>query len=355
MPVDAQYSGRRHRLVIVDDSPFYRLRFARIFERSGRFSVVGTAASGEEGIALLAAERPDVVILDLVMPGIDGFGVLRWAMAHIPTPIVVCSSRRDRESVFLAHELGAVEYVTKPESPRTELRRIEEIVIERVAAAAEARLGGPGGAAAILAPDSRFPVVAVARRQAPIVAIAASTGGPAAIQRLVADLPRAFEAPIVVVQHMPPGFTRLFAERLDRLSHYTAVEAVDGIAIAPRRIHVAPGGLQTRVVRENGVARLAVGPRAPSEPHAPSADVLFSSIAEAYGDGAIAVVLTGMGNDGSQGIRTIKERGGYVLAQTAESALIYGMPRAVMATGCADGEIGLEEIARVLLALAERP
>jgi two-component system, chemotaxis family, protein-glutamate methylesterase/glutaminase len=342
-----------YRLAIVDDSPFYRLRFSRIFERSDRFTIVGTAANGEEGIKLIASTHPDVVLLDLVMPGIDGFGVLRWAMSKSPVPIVVCSSRRDRESVFQALDLGAVEFVTKPGSPRDGLRSMDETLIDRLLAAAQARLGVRGESL-----DVRLDrVLALERdrgRDAAVIAIAASTGGPAAIQRLVSDLPRDLSVPIVVVQHMPSGFTRLFAERLERLSHYGAEEAKDGVELAPRRIYVAPGGMQTRFALWDGRVGLSVTPRAPKELHAPSADIAFASMAEACGRKAVAVVLTGMGDDGSRGVRDVKERGGYVLAESVDSALIYGMPRATMATGCADAELALGEMSRALLALAER-
>jgi two-component system, chemotaxis family, protein-glutamate methylesterase/glutaminase len=346
----AHESTVRHRLVIVDDSPFYRLRFSRIFERSNRFAVVGTAANGEEGIKLIASVRPDVVLLDLMMPGIDGFGVLRWAMARAPVPVVVCSSRRDRESIFHALELGAVDYITKPESARDGLHGIDEILVERLAAAALARLAGGDARTS----DRAAATAGVERRGAAVIAVAASTGGPAAIQRLVRDLPGDLSVPIVVVQHMPPGFTRLFAERLERLSHYAAAEARDGDDLAPRTIHVAPGGMQTRLALRRGGVRLAVTPRAPDDLHAPSADLTFASIADVYGGRAVAVVLTGMGDDGSLGIRQVKQRGGYVLVETGDSALIYGMPRAAVATGCVDVELALGEMPSALFALAER-
>jgi two-component system chemotaxis response regulator CheB len=185
-----------------------------------------------------------------------------------------------------------------------------------------------------------------------VIAIAASTGGPAAIQRLVRGLPAGLSVPFVIVQHMPPGFTRLFAERLERLSHYAAVEAKDGTDLAPRRIYVAPGGMQTQIVRRDGRVRLTVVPRRPGDLHAPSADLLFASLAEACGEEAVALVLTGMGDDGSRGVREVKRRGGYVLAETSDSALIYGMPRAAMATGCVDAELMLEQVPEALSKLA---
>jgi two-component system chemotaxis response regulator CheB len=348
----ANESAVRYRLAIVDDSPFYRLRFSKLFERSERFSVVGVAANGEDGIRLIATERPDVVLLDLMMPGIDGFGVLRWVMSQAPVPVVVCSSRRDRESVFSALELGAVDYITKPESARDGMRTIEEILVERLAAAAQARVVAR---AAELHGERRVSTLPpIERRGASVIAVAASTGGPAAIQWLVGNLSPELSVPVVVVQHMPPGFTRLFAERLERLSHYGAGEAKDGAELAPRRIYVAPGGMQTRLTMRDGRVRFAVSPRERGELHAPSADLLFASAATTFGEQAVAVVLTGMGDDGSHGVRAIKEKGGYVVVETGESALIYGMPRAAVATGCADAELALEQIPRALRALARK-
>jgi two-component system, chemotaxis family, protein-glutamate methylesterase/glutaminase len=318
-----------YRLVIVDDSPYHRLRFGKLFGRSEALEVAGMAADGEEGVALIAAVRPDVVLLDLTMPRMDGFAVLRWVMAHAPLPVVVCSSRSDRESVFKALELGAVDYIIKPGAGRDSLARIERILLDRVVSAAGARVGAPRPAAT--GPMPKLP----GSRRAEVIAIAASTGGPAAIQRLVRQLPAGLTVPIVVAQHMPPGFTRLFAERLERQSHYAAVEARDGAALRPGTIVVAPGGQQMRVVREEGEARVVLTPRAEGDLYAPSADMLFTSIADAFGPAAVAVILTGMGDDGSRGARAIKRKDGTVLVETSESALIYGMPRAAVAAGCA--------------------
>jgi two-component system chemotaxis response regulator CheB len=341
--------GARFRLVIIEDSPFYRLRFSKIFGRGDRLSIVGTAASGQEGIHLVASVRPDVILLDLNMPGIDGFGVLRWVMSRQPTPIVVCSSRRDRESIFRALELGAVDYITKPESSRGGLERVEAILVERVEAAARARLDASGRCDA---PRQAIEQPLRAGRRAALIGIAASTGGPAAIQKLVRDLPRELTVPIVVVQHMPAGFTRSFAERLERLSHYGAIEAREGARVAAETIYVAPGGMQVAVARDAEGVRLVVTPREPGDVHAPSADRFFASLAEVCAAAAVAVVLTGMGDDGSRGVCSVKERGGYVLAEASESALIYGMPRAALATGCADAELPLARMPEAFLALA---
>lgn len=333
-----------YRLVIADDSPYYRLRFAKLFGRDGALAVAGVAADGEEAVRLVTRDRPDVLLLDLNMPRMDGFAVLRWVMANAPLPVVVCSSRSDRQSVFQALELGAVDYIIKPGVGRDGLAAIEGLLVERVKAAAGARLDArePDG------PPALPPV----RQRVEAIAIAASTGGPAAIQRIVRRLPRALTVPIVVAQHMPPGFTRLFAERLHRLSHYAAAEAVDGAALRPSTLVVAPGGLQMRIVRDGDAARVALSPREAGDTYAPSADLLFDSIADAFGAAAAGVILTGMGDDGSRGAIAIKDRGGYVLVETSESALIYGMPRAAIATGCADAQLPLDRMADAFVALS---
>ena len=335
-----------YRLVIADDSPLYRLRFAKLFGRGADLSVAGVAADGEEAIRLIARARPDVLLLDLNMPRMDGFAVLRWVMAHAPLPVVVCSSRDDRESVFKALELGAVDYIIKPGSGKDGLARIEDILVARVKAAAEAHFAGE--ALPVTVPVSLPPPA----RRAEIIAIAASTGGPTAIQQLVRQLPRELTVPIVVAQHMPPGFTRLFAERLERQSHYTAAEARDGAPLVAGTITVAPGGMQTRIAASDGGPRVVLTQRAAGDVYAPSADLLFASIAETYGTSAVGVILTGMGDDGSRGAVAIKDRGGYVLAEASDSALIYGMPRAAIATGCADAQLSLARMPEAFVALA---
>jgi two-component system chemotaxis response regulator CheB len=338
---------RPYRLVIVDDSPYHRLRFAKLFGRSEALEVAGMAADGEEGVALIATARPDVVLLDLNMPRMDGFAVLRWVMAHTPLPIVVCSSRTDRESVFKALELGAVDYIIKPGAGRDSLARIERFLLDRVVAAAGARMATALGTAPELLPE-----LPPRSRRAEAIGIAASTGGPAAIQRLVRQLPQGLTLPIFVAQHMPPGFTRLFAERLERQSHYAAAEARDGAVLRPGTISVAPGGQQMRVVRADGEVRLTLTPRADGDLYAPSADMLFTSLAEVFGSAAVGVILTGMGDDGSRGARAIKRAGGTVLVETSDSALIYGMPRAAVVAGCADAQLPLDQMAEAFAALA---
>jgi two-component system chemotaxis response regulator CheB len=344
-----------YRLLIVDDSPYYRMRFAKIFARSESLRVAGLAEDGDIAIRKILELTPDVILLDLIMERLDGFGVLRWIMENRPLPTVVCSNFSDGDRVFKALDLGAVDFLVKP-APRAiqTTSELEGELITRVEQAATARVGIPDG----LSKDARVAVVAAERdaQGAPVdlVCIAASTGGPSALQRLVGNLPRSLSVPIVVVQHMPAGFTGPFAERLNALSHYTVREAQDGEPVRRRYLYVAPAAKDLEIVRhgEAGVIRI-------SEPvsdtfHRPSADAVFESAARVYGSRVLAVVLTGMGEDGARGAEIVRAAGGHVLAESSESAVVFGMPRAVVERGCASATLPLAALPRVLLAYSAK-
>jgi two-component system chemotaxis response regulator CheB len=336
--------------LIVDDSPYYRLRFSKIFARSERLTVAGLAQDGVEAIRQISVLKPDIVLLDLLMPVMDGFGVLRWAMANQPLPIVVCSSFSDRDRVFKAIELGAVDFMLKP-TPRASqsTSNLEDQIIQRVEEAVDAK-----PSFSIASADLRAEIIAAERKaqgaHVELICIAASTGGPGAIQKLVAELPKDLSAPIIIAQHMPVGFTAPFAERLNSISHYKVIEARDRETIKPRHIYVAPAGSQTIVLREEGRLVLSISRSAPEFLHAPSADALFTSAAAACGNRILGVVLTGMGEDGALGAEVIRRAGGHVLAESNQSAVVFGMPRSVIERGCASAMLPLPAIAPVLLA-----
>ena len=343
-----------HRLLIVDDSPYYRMRFAKIFARSQSLTVAGLADDGDVAIRRIVELKPDVVLLDLMMPRMDGFGVLRWVMAHQPLPVVVCSSFSDRDRVFKALELGAVDFLLKPApraSPQT--TALEGQIIHCVEQAASAQAAPPAG----ISKDAKAAVLAAERdaRGADIelICIAASTGGPSAIQKLMAELPDALRVPIIIVQHMPAGFTRPFAERLNALSHYTVREARDGEPLRRRQAYVAPAGRHATVERgaDGPVIRIA---EAAGNLHLPSADAVFESAAAVLDGHVLAVVLTGMGEDGACGAEAVRAARGFVLAESNESAVVFGMPRAVVERGCANAMLPLSAMPQVLLAFAEK-
>lgn len=327
------------------------MRFSRIFSRSGLLKVVGVADDGDVAIKMIVETLPDVVLLDLLMPRMDGFGVLRWAMENRPLPIVVCSSFSDRERVFKALELGAVDFLLKP-TPRASQNasRLEEQIIERVEEAAAAR---PVARAAVNA-DTKAAVLAAEREacgaQVEVICIAASTGGPTAIQRLVSELPQGLKVPIVVVQHMPVGFTAPFASRLNTLTHYTVQEGRDGEPLRRSHIYIAPAGARALIKREGDRPVLAIEREDALNRHAPSADQLFESAADVYGARTLVVVLTGMGEDGARGADAVRKAGGHVIAESNESAVVFGMPRAVLERGCASVVLPLSSMPTVLLA-----
>ena len=327
------------------------MRFSRIFSRSNQLEVAGLADDGDVAIKQIIELRPDVVLLDLQMPRMDGFGVLRWAMQNHPLPIIVCSSFSDRERVFKALELGAVDFLLKP-TPRSSLNtsRLEEQIIECVEEAASARTGlknslSPGAKAAVIAAEAR-----ARGAQVELICIAASTGGPAAIQKVVAALPKSLSVPILVVQHMPVGFTGPFAERLNALSHYTVREARNDDTVKKRHIYVAPAGADMRVEREGAQTTLVVKKGSKDQLHAPSADAVFESAAQVFGERMLAVVLTGMGEDGARGAEAVMKAGGHVIAESNESAVVFGMPRSVIERGCASAMVPLSAMPEVLLA-----
>jgi two-component system chemotaxis response regulator CheB len=344
-----------HRLLIVDDSPYYRMRFAKIFARSQSLAVVGLADDGDVAIRQIVEIRPDVVLLDLMMPRMDGFGVLRWVMAHQPLPIVVCSSFSDRDRVFKALELGAVDFLLKP-APRASAQTsaLETQIIRCVEQAASAQAAPPFE----ISKDAKAAVLAAEReaREADIelICIAASTGGPSAIQKLMAELPDALRVPIIIVQHMPLGFTQPFAERLNALSHYTVREARGGEPLRRRQAYVAPAGKHATIESGEGTPVIRIREAAAGDLHLPSADAVFESAAAALNGRMLALVLTGMGDDGARGAEAVRAAKGYVLAESNESAVVFGMPRAVVERGCANAMLPLAAMPQVLLAFAEK-
>lgn len=333
-----------YRLLIADDSPLYRLRLSQIFAVSDSLQIVGLASNGREAIALIKERRPDVLVLDLEMPELDGFSVLRWAMKNTQLPVVVCSGLGERESVFRALEAGAVDFITKPEL-RNAIRS-EEFAAhlrQRVEAVAEAH-----ARAALSSKDTdshlavaRLAQTSARRARACMVSIVGSAGSPAALGLLLSRLRRDFCVPVVVALHMPQGFTRSFAERLSRTTPFTAREARDGERLSNSQIYIAPGGHHTTLSGRDDDDELlfSIAASSASDFYTPSADRLLKSMAESCGEKSLAVILTGMGDDGLRGARMVKERGGYVIVESRDSALIWGMPRAVSEAGLADAEL----------------
>ncbi len=353
------------RVMVVDDSPLVRKIASDILESDPEIEVTATAASAEFALQKLKRELPDVITMDIEMPGMGGLAAIREIMRVLPTPVIVMSAhaRRGAELTLQALDAGAVEFVLKPaQSLSGSVDYVARELIEKVKSASSVRLRGAGRAPA----ETRFAgepphrekgaATQVVPGRYELVAIGTSTGGPVALKEVLEGLPRDFPLPIVVVQHMPPVFTRAFAERLDTLCGLQVKEAEEGDVVRPGRVLIAPGDYHLSVSRYNTEPRVLLNQRDAVSGHRPSVDVLMHSVAREYGPRAIGVIMTGMGRDGAEGINEIHGKGGHIIAQDAETSVIFGMNREVIDHGDADEVKPVHEIAASLIRLSqERP
>lgn len=317
-----------------------------MLESEPRIKVVGTAVNGEDGIKQVMKHRPDVITLDLEMPIMDGFAFLRWLMVNLPTAVIAVSSRSSDRSVFKALELGAIDFIAKPGgrvSPR--LEEIQRDLVAKVMQVVELRMENLRKRVQeeIATPAALAAVAESCPRGIELIAIGCSTGGPPALQHLFQSLPL-LPVPFVVAQHMPPTFTRLFAERVNKLTPYEVREASDGEILETGTVYVAPGGMQTEVRRVPEGLQVRVFAAGSSDLYAPSVDRLFKSASDACKERMVAVIMTGMGDDGSEAIREVHQHGGKTIAESAESAIIFGMPAEAIRTGAVDEVLALDEI-----------
>jgi two-component system chemotaxis response regulator CheB len=332
------------RVLVVDDSAFVRQALARMLSADPGLEVVGTAVDGVEALEKVAALRPDVVTLDILMPRMDGLEALGRIMATHPVPVLLVSTlTREGANVTLRGlELGAVDFIDKSSVDRMDLLSLSTDLCARVRALAGTRVRRHAAPAAPVAP-----VVTPSGRRgaAELVVIGTSTGGPLALTAIVPRLPASLRSAILVVQHLPPGFTKPLAERLAAKSALPVREAVDGEPVAPGQVLIAPAGLHMKLLKRAGRLRVALDEEPRTALHRPSVDVLMKSVALHYGPRALGVILTGMGADGVIGLRAIRAAGGRTLAESEESCVVYGMPKAAIDAGVVDRALPLEEIA----------
>jgi two-component system chemotaxis response regulator CheB len=336
------------RILVVDDSAFARKVVREMLAGSAEIEVVGTARDGEEAIELVQTLNPDVVLCDLQMPKLDGVGFIRRQMQERPLPIVVLSAaREDAIEVIEALESGAIDVLKKPTALASdELRSIRDELIEKLKAAVGAPTENLAPAREAVRSVSAPSTSASKER---VVVIAVSTGGPQALRSLLPAFPANFPVPIAIVLHMPVGYTSLFAEKLNEVCALTVKEAEEGDPVVAGQALLAPAGRHLLLQRTGPGAVMAKLSMQPLEKiHRPSADVLFKSAAEAYQDGVVAVVMTGMGSDGKEGAAWVKAAGGTVVTQDEKSCVIYGMPRSVAEAGLSDAEAGLGSLAQCI-------
>ncbi len=315
------------RVMVVDDSVSRREQLVSLVEGTRLATVVGTASDGAEAMRMLDSLRPDVITLDLEMPRLDGFSFLRLMMSTRPTPVIVVSSNNKRDAVFKALEFGALDFIAVPEGSLNE--NAHEALSQKLLSIRAVR-------SEHLAVQSPPPIVSrrvdprgVYKKPASLVVIAASTGGPTALTKIVSQLEASSEYAVLIAQHMPGSFTGPFADRLNRYSAFEVREGVDGESIRGGTVLVCPGHQCMEVVDD---ANLRVRLRTPSlsERYVPSADRLLSAAAHAYGRRVVAVILTGMGDDGAKGARQVSQAGGRVLVESEATSVVYGMPRAAL-------------------------
>ncbi|MTI97072.1 MAG: chemotaxis response regulator protein-glutamate methylesterase [Marinobacter adhaerens] len=370
-------------VLVVDDSGFFRKRLTEILTSSGQIKVVGAATNGREGVELAEKLRPDVITMDYEMPVMDGISAVREIMRKHPTPVLMFSSLTyEGARVTLdALEAGAVDFLPKNfEEIARDNSQLQKILIERILDVARSRPDNRPAAPARpepSAPASRAPATParprpeVTPRQRPgahspaaateseaprrptrrgpakhysVVGIGTSTGGPVALQRVLTALPATFPAPIVLVQHMPASFTPAFAERLNKLCRIEVRQAADGDVLRPGLALLAPGGKQMMVENRGGQARIRILPGDERLNYKPCVDVTFGSLARSFPGKTLGVILTGMGSDGKEGCRMMKQSGSDIWSQDEKSSVIYGMPMAVAKAGLTDDVLSLDEI-----------
>ncbi len=341
------------RVLVVDDSAYIRKVVSQMLNKHPRIQVVGTARNGREALQQVAVLSPDVVTLDLLMPDMDGLDFLRRQMPRRPLPVVVVSiASEEGEKALEAMELGALEFVQKPTAlALSTVFEIEHDLQQHVLAAASVSLSRlrPGRTSGSVTP---LAVPEIRRGRVDAIVIGVSTGGPQALRYLIPLFPADFPVPIAIVLHMPAGYTGLFAERLNQYAALEVLEARDGLPMQPGRVILAAGGMHLRLRRNSrGAVVAALEHNSQRKPHCPSVDVLFRSAADVYDGKTLAVVLTGMGNDGEEGAAWVKAQGGLVFAEDESSCVVYGMPRAVSEAGLTDSVVPLEGMVEAILSV----
>lgn len=382
-------------VVIVDDSAFMRRAISKMIEKEDDIEVVGSAASGEEAVGLVQSLKPDVVTMDVEMPGMGGLEAARQIIERHGPPIIMISAltREGAQTTLRALEIGAVDFIPKPDSAYIDILKVQRDLVEKIrlfgqrTAYLRAMQGrppvGPSTPSAVLPqvanpkpvaapiastprprmqftpPLPAMPIAPIAPRPATkarighyeCIALGTSTGGPVALSHILPKLPKNFPIPIVIVQHMPPGFTKPLAERLNASSHIDVVEGQTGLRLAAGTAVVAPAGQQIRLRRAAGGVEVVLEPDRDKSLHVPSVDSLATAVGETFGAASLGVILTGMGHDGVEGLKTIKARGGFVVGQDEASSVVYGMPRAAAAAGLVDRVVALDDVARTLCEL----
>jgi two-component system, chemotaxis family, protein-glutamate methylesterase/glutaminase len=338
------------RVLVVDDSALMRKLIPEILATDKSIQVVGTAMDGNFGLKKIEDLKPQVVTLDLEMPGMSGIDMLKQIMRRHQIPVIVVSSHSTQgASVTLkALSMGAFDFVAKPTDVSASMPQIAAELISKIKAAAQSRGTASHPETTLLRHTGKAPLDAKSKPSR-VVAIGVSTGGPHALQYLLPQLPKDFPGTIVIVQHMPEGFTEMFARRLDEICAISVKEAQSGDLLLAGRALICPGSRHLKV-KKLPLADVAVLNDEPAvNGHRPSVDVLFKSVAEEFGPASVAVLMTGMGEDGAAGLGRVKAAGGMTIAQDEESCVVFGMPKAAIEMNFAQRVLPLEALAHAIM------
>lgn len=345
------------RIVIADDSAFMRKLLSDLFAQEPDFIVLDTARNGKEAVEKIKRLKPDLVTLDVNMPVMDGLSALEILMRECRVPVVMISSmtKTGADATVKALSLGAIDFIEKVSGPISSISTIQHQILDKCRAAVRANIKPVGGVKSIYKSIPAKPLYKVCHSDGneKIIAIGTSTGGPRALQQVITNLPRDLPCGVVIVQHMPAGFTKSLAERLNSLSQVTVKEAENNDIISAGKVFIAPGNYHMTVENQGSLRVVRLNQDPPLASHRPAVDILFDSVAK-YGNKVIAVVLTGMGSDGAKGLTRVKANGGYAIAEDKSTAVVYGMPKAVADLGLPDKVLPLEGIANELAQIARK-
>jgi len=329
--------------LIVDDLQTVRSELRLVLEESGIISSIVEAGNGEEAIKAVIKESPEMVILDLEMPRMGGFTFLRWLMQNKPLPVIIFSSLNSDQHIFKALEMGAVDFIAKPKTYIDD--EFKKVFFNKLEAASKAKVEQKSSA-------STTPVITkqqIVNKSDTFscLLIGASTGGPTAIQEVLKSVDKFTDIPILVAQHMPPLFTKVFAERLDSLLNYRVKEAENDEEIQSKTVYVAPGNMHMEIYK----GKIKLTHVLEEDIHLPSVDRLFISAASSDCGKILAVVLTGMGNDGKEGVKELKKVGATIIAESSLTCVVYGMPKEAQSTGCVDYNLARDSIGAKIIEL----
>jgi two-component system chemotaxis response regulator CheB len=351
--VNSEAQNTQIRLLVVDDSAFMRTAISRMISSDSALRVVGTASSGDEALRRIPLLDPDVITLDVEMPGLDGLQTLSRIMAEFPRPVIMVSSLtlKGAETTFNALSAGAFDYVPKQLSGTSlDVSHLRDDLLAKIKAAAESRR--PQESEILSRKPSRpvgFPIREPSTSDLSVIALGTSTGGPKALQDILPMLPGDLPVPILLVQHMPPGFAAPFANRLDDLCAVSVRQAAHGDVLQAGVVYIAPAGFHMMVDRTSSRTTICLSGQPANQLHVPSVDVMMQSVASAFHSLAMGIIMTGMGSDGAQGMNAIHREGGMTLGQDKRTCTVYGMPRACAEMGILDRVVPLWQIPHEIL------